>query len=681
MRVTAAKDGVLIRRRLRIFAAAVALVLLCAVCVGGVSGAETVTTWEELDSAISETPVGGSVEIIIGTASSGDIQIDINSNARQINIKGKSVTISNYHGVDVVFMKSGEYNDLNIFEIGSVTENGQSHPGSLTLTGINPGSITLNRDGELGDLLQPYGTGVDIQNGGTFIMNGDVTIRNQRVYDSDEAAGVHVKAGGTFIMNGGKISGNRATTVFGGTAQSGGVYIESGASFSMSGAADISGNYVQFILSVWGSENNFGGAGQYYTICFDQNDGSGSKYYQLIHRNTNTPLTENTYDCEGHIFKCWATEESGSGTTYTDGATVRNLASAGHTKTLYAQWTKESYTLSFNTNGGIPEIIASITATYGEPINVPDVTKIGYTFEGWVDDKGNLFTSLETMPDCGNNGATKHLTAQWIEESYTLEFDTDGGIPVIDPITALFGKPIEIPEITKVGYTFDGWLDEEGNPFTSLETMPDCGDNGATKKLTAQWIKESYTLEFDTNGGIPIIDSITASYGDSIYVPVVTKIGCKFTGWLDDEGNLFTSLDTMPDCGDNGATKRITAQWLSTVQYTISIPEIITVNTDDQSAKISANIVSLPEGVNLNVVLSEKTTLNHVDLPSYGLEYVLYADGESVDNNNSVAEFSLSNTASVTLTAKLAEGVNPKYSGTYIDTVKFTVLVDETGNT
>ena len=40
MRVTAAKDGVQGRRRLRIFAAAVALVLLCAVCVGGVSGAD-----------------------------------------------------------------------------------------------------------------------------------------------------------------------------------------------------------------------------------------------------------------------------------------------------------------------------------------------------------------------------------------------------------------------------------------------------------------------------------------------------------------------------------------------------------------------------------------------------------------------------------------------------------------
>ena len=527
MRVMAAKDGVLIRRRLRIFAAAVALVLLCAVCVGGVSGA--VTTWEELNSAISETPVGGSVEIIIGDGTTSSIQIYIDGPDKQINIVGKTVTIKNHPNVDVVFMKSGNHNDLSIFEIYD--------SGSLTLNGRNPGSITLDRTGTLlEEFSTPYGPGVVVLSGGAFVMDGDVTIKNQRVSGSAEAAGVHVKSGGSFIMNGGSIVNNYATKIswsgFSGN-QAGGVFIEAGATFEMSGESNISGNEVFIIFNWGGSEANFGGAGQYYTICFDQNDGTGTKYYQLIPMNENTALTLNTYECEGHIFKHWATKESGSGDIYADGATVKNLVnSAGRTITLYAQW-----------------------------------------------------------------------------------------------------------------------------------------------------IKESYTLEFDTNGGIPIIDSITASYGDSIVVPDVTKIGCEFTGWLDDEGNLFTSLYTMPDCGENGATKRITAQWLSTVQYTISIPEIITVNTDDQSAKISANIVSLPEGVNLNVVLSDKAMLEHVDLPSYGLEYVLYADGVSVNNDNSVAEFSLSNTASVTLTAKLAEGVNPKYSGTYIDTVKFTVLVDETGNT
>ena len=66
MRVMAAKDGVLIRRRLRIFAAAVALVLLCAVCVGGVSG-EDFEVWTEqgLKDAVGEANVNGEDDIII----------------------------------------------------------------------------------------------------------------------------------------------------------------------------------------------------------------------------------------------------------------------------------------------------------------------------------------------------------------------------------------------------------------------------------------------------------------------------------------------------------------------------------------------------------------------------------------------------------------------------------------
>ena len=114
--------------RLLVFVLAVAL-MFGVVCVGGVSGAEMVTDWTGLNNAISKTPVGGSVEIIIGTASSGDIQIAINSDTRQLNIDGKTVTISNYPGVDVVFMKSGDSNDLNIFEI----RNGEKYMGKHLL--------------------------------------------------------------------------------------------------------------------------------------------------------------------------------------------------------------------------------------------------------------------------------------------------------------------------------------------------------------------------------------------------------------------------------------------------------------------------------------------------------------------------------------------------------------------
>lgn len=508
--------------RLVFLVLALALVF-SAVCVGGVSGAEMVTDWTGLNNAISKTPVGGSVEIIIGTASSGDIQIAINSDTRQLNIDGKTVTISNYPGVDVVFMKSGDSNDLNIFEI--------MNGGSLTLNGVSPGSITLDRNGAWGDLLQPYGTGVEVKAGGTFIMNGDVTIQNQRVAKSDEAAGVHVRTGGTFIMNGGSIINNKATTVWGGSSQAGGVFIEKDASFTMSGNSDISGNDVVWLWIT--DEVNFGGDGAFYIVCFDQNDDSGNKYYQPIQVDTATPLEENTYNRDGYTFKNWNTKTNGQGTSYADGVSVTNLAGVGETITLYAQWNIESYTLKFDTAGGSPSSISSITARYGASISVPKVTKAGY----------------------------------------------------------------------------------------------------------------------------------------------------EFTGWLDDSGNLYTSLSTMPDCGDSGDTITLTAQWFSDLQYTVSIPEVIPVNSNDQTAKISAELVSFPAESSLTVVLNDKTTLKLIDFPSATLEYDLYANGWVVNNADVVATFSLGQTDAVTMTAKLSSNAVPEYSGTYVDTVTFTVSVETTTNT
>ena len=132
----------------------------------------------------------------------------------------------------------------------------------------------------------------------------------------------------------------------------------------------------------------------------------------------------------------------------------------------------------------------------------------------------------------------------------------------------------------------------------------------------------------------------------------------------------------MPDCGDSGDTITLTAQWFSDLQYTVSIPEVITVNSNDQTAKISAELVSFPAESSLTVVLNDKTTLKLIDFPSATLEYDLYANGWVVNNADVVATFSLGQTDAVTMTAKLASNAVPEYSGTYVDTVTFTVSVE-----
>ena len=76
-----------------------------------------------------------------------------------------------------------------------------------------------------------------------------------------------------------------------------------------------------------------------YTIKFNGNGSTGGSMSNMTcSTNTSYSLSPNRYTYTGRIFDCWNTKSDGSGTSYTDGESVRNLASAGGSITLYAIW-------------------------------------------------------------------------------------------------------------------------------------------------------------------------------------------------------------------------------------------------------------------------------------------------------------------------------------------------------
>ena len=121
-----------------------------------------------------------------------------------------------------------------------------------------------------------------------------------------------------------------------------------------------------------------------------------------------------------------------------------NTAVTGN-MTLTAKWTANSYTITFDTDGGSE--IAPITQDYGTQITAPaDPTREGCTFIGW--DKA----IPATMP-----AEDLTVTAQWRINQYTIAFDTDGG-SAIAPITQDYGTQITAPaDPTREGYQFNGW--------------------------------------------------------------------------------------------------------------------------------------------------------------------------------------------------------------------------------
>ena len=192
-------------------------------------------------------------------------------------------------------------------------------------------------------------------------------------------------------------------------------------------------------------------------VYFNTCGGTMTGPVEVLHK-LNTPIAKPDNPTKpGHTFNGWYTDSALTQAWNFDDWVTGELK-------LYAGWTVNQYTITFDTNGGSE--IAPITQDYGTEITAPDKpTRKGYTFKGW--DK----EIPETMP--AENITVK---AQWKINQYTITFYTNGGSEIV-PITQAYGTEITAPDNpTRKGYTFKGW-DKE-----IPETMP-----AENITITARW--------------------------------------------------------------------------------------------------------------------------------------------------------------------------------------------------
>ncbi len=154
-----------------------------------------------------------------------------------------------------------------------------------------------------------------------------------------------------------------------------------------------------------------------YTIKFDPNGGSGTMADEDMTVGGTSALTANAFTRTGYTFKSWNTKADGTGTSYADKASVKNLADKpGNTVTLYAQWTPNTYTVKFDSNGGTGAM-ANETMTYdaAKVLAANAFTNKDYDFIGWNTEKdgsGSFYTGKEDVKNLATSG-TVTLYAQW----------------------------------------------------------------------------------------------------------------------------------------------------------------------------------------------------------------------------------------------------------------------------
>lgn len=310
-------------------------------------------------------------------------------------------------------------------------------------------------------------------------------------------------------------------------------------SFNTNGGSSISSITSTKSFNGWNNSSPGTFSGTTYTY------GEGSGYITANYKNNSVNLPTPTKS--GYTFNGWYTASSG-------GTKVNNTYTPTGNITLYAHWSANSYTLSFDANGcgtlGVSYVTATVGKTYGDADDGDGLPSIALTtgkkFDGWYTSSsgGNKITNSTTVTASSDNG-TLYAHCSYINYniSYNLANGTYGSS---HPTSAKYGDVINISKPSKkvtislsrgtnasnakisstsvsAAQTFAGWTAtnlntttaRRGTSSSSVNTQWSSGStkstytyyknltatNNATVNLTANWTQKNVTLPTITKSG------------------------------------------------------------------------------------------------------------------------------------------------------------------------------------
>lgn len=320
-----------------------------------------------------------------------------------------------------------------------------------------------------------------------------------------------------------------------------------------------------------------------YTATFNGN-GGGTPNPSTITKTYGSELgTLPTCSRTGYTFLGWYTASSG-------GTKISSTTKIIGTVTYYAQWSINSYTLTYNVNGGNAVSPASKSVQYGSAYGtLPTPTKSSdaeytYAFAGWYTAaSGGTQVTTNTTMGAGNTTIYAHWTAT--RRSYTIGYQTTYGSLNRTSQSVAYGSKgsctLTMPSNNaQYTYTFQGWYTAANGGGTkigsslTLETPSVTG--AATYYAYVTRAVNRYTFTFNANGGsTPSSSSITKNYNEAIgTLPTCSRAADNtytyaFAGWFDTAAaSGGTQLTTTTKVTSN---KTWYARWATTTRnYTVT---------------------------------------------------------------------------------------------------------------
>ena len=253
---------------------------------------------------------------------------------------------------------------------------------------------------------------------------------------------------------------------------------------------------------------------------------------------------------EGYKFGGWFKEKG-----YKNKVTQIAVGTTGD-MVLYGKLNK-IYNITYKGSDN-PNSATTYTVDDAVTLNAPK-TRDGYTFEGWFDNEA--FDGDAVAKIAKGSTGDKTFYAKW---RYTVTYTADAQLRAVNAdvhdsvATGLEGVDFTLASAVKDfvidGYKLDGWSTTDGG---NAEYELGASYDGPSITLYSHWTLKTYTITYVIDGVNVDLTPSEYSVEDDVTLPVPTKDGYKFEGWLDSKTS--TTITTLPQ-GSVG-DRTLTAQW------------------------------------------------------------------------------------------------------------------------
>ena len=308
-----------------------------------------------------------------------------------------------------------------------------------------------------------------------------------------------------------------------------------------------------------------------YTVSYNANNGSGAPSSQTKWHGETLELSSTKPTRSHYTFMGWATSQANA-----NSGTVKYAAGANYTAdaaiTLYAVWKADTYTVSYNANGG-SGTTASQTKDYGDPVQLANCgfTRTNYVFRAW--NKKADGSDTNRSPGWSYTGyTTTTFYAIWWAPNY-ITYNANGGSGAPAKQTKVHGTTVKISSTkpTRSGYDFLGWATT--STATSKNDDYDPGDNYSTDSdltLYAVWRPSAPTLRVT---GYYRSDDVAVADDEGNYVTakgtwsMPQAINCTI------RADVYLATDTSHSTSLGNNSAPFTSSTGDDYQITITIPD------------------------------------------------------------------------------------------------------------